>query len=158
MDRLTELLGPTVGGLGYELWGIERARQGGSQILRLFIDCDRGITISDCEKVRRHVGDVIEVEDVLWGEYTLEVSSPGLERRFFSLEQHNNYIGSAIKVRLWDNQSGRRNYMGVLSAVSTKSLIITENEDLIEIEFAKIDRSNLVDNLVKNRGLHKAID
>ena len=79
-DALAELLAPTVAGLGYELLGIECQRSGGRTLVRLYIDSEDGIDVGDCEQVSRQVGDLIEVEQAVSGEYTLEVSSPGFDR------------------------------------------------------------------------------
>ena len=87
------LLEPTVAGLGYELLGIEHQRSSGSQLIRLFIDQEGGITVDDCERVSRQVSDVVDVEGAVSGEYTLEVSSPGLDRPLFTLQQHTRFIG-----------------------------------------------------------------
>ena len=71
---IAELIAPTVEALELELWGIEHAQQGKYSVLRIFIESERGITIEDCEKVSRQVSAILDVEDPISGEYTLEVS------------------------------------------------------------------------------------
>lgn len=77
-SQLETLIGPIVESLGYRLWGIEFVSHGRKSLLRVYIDAENGITLNDCEKASRQVGAVMDVEDPIAGEYTLEVSSPGL--------------------------------------------------------------------------------
>ena len=121
-DKLLELLQPTVAGLGYELLGIERLRGASGLLLRMYIDNENGISAKDCEHVSRHVSDLLDVEDVIRGEYTLEMSSPGIDRPLFTLEQHSRYVGEMIKVRLKSLVEGRRRLKGTLSLVSDNGI------------------------------------
>ena len=73
--------------------GIERGRANAGQLLRLYIDHDDGIAVDDCERVSRQVGDVLDAEKALRGDYTLEVSSPGIDRPLFTLDQHRRLRG-----------------------------------------------------------------
>ena len=145
MGNLAELLEPTVNGLGYDLWGLERSRRSGSELIRIYIDTESGVTVRDCETVSRQVRDVIEAEKFVPGNYVLEISSPGFERRFFSLEQHNGYIGKKIRVKLHELLDGKRVYMGILKKVSNSSIIIDSDDCDLELQFAEIERSSLVD-------------
>jgi len=147
LDKLVILFEQTIEGLGYELWGIERGRQSGSQLIRVYIDNETGITVSDCEKVSRQVGDFIEAERAIVGQYTLEVSSPGICRRFFNLEQHRAYLGRMVKVKLHEFLEGRKTYKGILERIVEESLVINEDGHVVTLEFAKIDRSFLVETL-----------
>jgi len=147
LDRLARLFEQTIEGLGYELWGIEGGRQGGSQLIRVYIDNETGITLSDCEKVSRQVADLIEAEQAIVGQYTLEVSSPGICRRFFNLEQHRAYTGSMVKVKLYELLDGRKTYSGVLEQVLEESLVINEGGRVVTLKFSKVDRSSLVETI-----------
>ncbi|MFT7177559.1 MAG: ribosome maturation factor RimP, partial [Halioglobus sp.] len=85
-DRLLEeMLEPTVKAMGFSLWGIEYSSQGRYSVLRIFIERDSGITADDCAAVSSQVSGILDVEDPISGEYTLEVSSPGMDRRLFRL-------------------------------------------------------------------------
>ena len=145
MDKLVILFEQTIEGLGYELWGVEEGRQGHSQLIRVYIDKQTGITVSDCEKVSRQVVDFIEAEQAVRGQYTLEVSSPGMDRRFFNLEQHKAYLGRVVKVRLDELHEGRRTYSGILEQVLQESLVINEGGHVVKLEYANVDRSSLVE-------------
>ena len=142
-DRLHTQLEPTVAGLGYELLGIERGRANGEQLLRLFIDHADGITVVDCERVSRQVTDVIEVDQLVSGDFTLEVSSPGLDRPLFTLEQHQRFVGAQVLLRLRTPLDGRRRLKGALRAVSADALVMEVDDVTIEVPFREVDRSRL---------------
>ena len=144
MENLTELLMPTVCGLGYELWGIEGGRHAGSQLIRVYIDKSEGVTVDDCEKVSIQLGDLIEAEQAVPGNYVLEVSSPGFERRFFKLQQHQGFIGEKIRVALRDTKDGKRVFRGTLVEVLESSLVILSEGNEYTFEFTEIERSSLI--------------
>ena len=83
---IADLLRPTVEALGVELWGVDQIGQGRSSVLRVYIDKgEEGISIDDCERVSRQISGILDVEEPIAGEYTLEVSSPGMDRPLFAL-------------------------------------------------------------------------
>lgn len=143
-DALVELLAPTVNGLGYELLGVEREGSPGRTLVRLYIDSDAGIGADDCETVSRQVSDVFEVEAAIGGEYTLEVSSPGLDRPLFTPEQYRAHIGAEVGLRLSTLVHGRRRLSGVLVEVTKDSVTVGLGEDRIEVLFDQIERARLV--------------
>ena len=144
IDRLQAQIESTVAGLGYELLGIERGRANGELLLRLYIDQDAGITVEDCERVSRQVSDLIDADELVRGEYTLEVSSPGIERPLFTLDQHARFIGERVQVRLRTLVEGRRRVIGVLRAVSEDALVIElEEGDVVDVPFRDVERSRL---------------
>ncbi len=142
-DRLLALLEPTVRGLGYELLGIERIRSRGAQLLRLYIDQSTGISAADCERVSRQVSDVMEVEGVIRGEYTLEVSSPGIDRPLFTLEQHRRFVGERIAMRLRSLYEGRRRFQGVLVEIDDDHLVVDLGGEIFRVPFRLVERSRL---------------
>lgn len=135
---------PTVAGLGYELLGVERSRGSASQLLRLYIDHVDGITVEDCERVSRQVSDLLDAEQLVQGEYTLEVSSPGLDRPLFTLEQHRRFIGEEVALRLRALVGGRRRVSGRLCAVSDESLTVEVEGERLEIPYREVERARLV--------------
>ena len=109
---ITELIGTTVQALGLELWGVELLQQGRYSLLRVYIEREEGVTIEDCEKVSRQVSALLDVEDPIAGEYTLEVSSPGVDRPLYRVEQYAKYVGSELNLKLRRAVSGRRKFKG----------------------------------------------
>ena len=113
-DAIRAMLEPTVDSLGFELWGLELLPQGRRSLLRLYIESERGVDVEDCAEVSRHVSAVLDVEDPIRGEYTLEVSSPGADRRLFKAEHYLAYTGEWVEVRLRLPIEGRRKFQGTL--------------------------------------------
>lgn len=144
VDMISVLLRPTVQTLGLELWGIEHLMRGRSSLLRIYIESDQGITIEDCERVSRQVSGILDVEDPLPGEYTLEVSSPGLDRPLFSFEQYQRFVGEVVNLRLRAPIDGRRKFKGVLEKAEADQITLTVDGALVNIAFAQIEKANIV--------------
>ena len=126
---LTDLVKPVAEALGFDLWGVEYLSQGKQSMVRIYIDHANGIDVDDCAKVSRQLSSVFDVEDPIMGEYTLEVSSPGMERPLFTLEQFGLYIGEQIKVRLRAPFEGRKNFAGQLTAVEQGDVVVAIDSD-----------------------------
>ena len=143
-QRLTEMLTPSVEDLGYELVGIEYIRAGKHSTLRIYIDQEEGILVDDCAAVSRQVSAIMDVEDPITNEYTLEVSSPGLERPLFSAAHYQAFIGEEVKVQLRMPIQNRRRWKGIISSVDGE--IICINVDGSEERFAlsNIQKANIV--------------
>ncbi|HLT64194.1 MAG TPA: ribosome maturation factor RimP [Pseudohongiella sp.] len=142
-DMIAEMLRPTVTALGLELWGIEHLVRGRSSLLRVYIDSENGITIDDCERVSRQISGILDVEDPLPGEYTLEVSSPGFDRPLFEFEQCLLFIGEVINVKLRTPLNGRRKYKGVLEKAEDGVLVMTVDQALHEIPWQQVEKANI---------------
>lgn len=144
LEQLQALLAPVVEALGYQCWGVEFISQGRHSLLRVYIDHPDGILIDDCEKVSRQVSGVLDVEDPIPGEYTLEVSSPGMDRPLFTLEQFAAHVGAQVKIRLRSPYEGRRNFQGVLRGVEEQDVVVQvdNHEYLLPIE--SIDKANII--------------
>lgn len=118
-DQLIELLQPVVADLGYELWELEYATRRGANLLRLYIDAAAGITLDDCERVSRAVSTRLDEADPIAQAYTLEVSSPGLDRPLRTLDHFARFKGERIKLETVQPVDGRKRFAGVLSEVDT---------------------------------------
>ena len=105
---LIELLEPVVTALGYEMLGIEYLKQKDGSLLRMYIDHESGITLHDCTKVNHQVIGVLDVHDPIKERYHLEISSPGLNRPLFTLEQFKPYLGHEVKMKFREKFDGRR--------------------------------------------------
>ncbi|MEM6606221.1 MAG: ribosome maturation factor RimP [Pseudomonadota bacterium] len=142
--RILSLLEPAVRGLGFDLWGLELQRGKRTSLLRVFIDAPQGVQVEDCARVSEQVGMVLEVEEVLTGEYTLEVSSPGIDRRLFSLEQYSAYVGEMLEVKLRAPFEGRRKFKGVLRAIEGDDIVLHVDENEYLLPYTGIDRANVI--------------
>lgn len=143
-NQLTEMIAPVVESMGYVFWGLEHISQGKHSVLRIFIDHSDGINVDHCAEVSRQVSSVLDVEDPISQEYTLEVSSPGMDRPIFTLEQYQSLAGNVIDLRLRMAFDGRRKFKGLLVGVEQEDVVIQvdNNEYLLPIEL--IDKANVV--------------
>jgi ribosome maturation factor RimP len=119
---LAARLTPLVEGLGYELWELEYSAGRGNGFLRLYIDAEAGITLDDCERVSRAVSAVLDAEDPIPGHYTLEVSSPGVERPLRTAQQFAQFVGETVYVETVQVIEGRRRFKGPLVAVDAATI------------------------------------
>lgn len=138
------MLQPVVESLGYEFWGLEYI-QGRGATLRVFIDRDEeGVSVDDCALVSHQVSGVLDVEDPIPGEYNLEVSSPGMERPLFTLEQWARYLGEDIQIRLLAPVAGKRRLTATLTAIEGDEVLLDVKGEALRVPFAQVDRANLV--------------
>ncbi len=144
IEELNQLLTPIVEAMGFEYVGCEYLPQQKNAILRLFVDREGGLTIDHCVEVNRQVSAVLDVEECIASSYTLEVSSPGVERPLFTLEHFRRFIGHKVWVSLHSPIDGRRRFTGILQQVS-ESLVFLEWEEMHwELPFADIEKAHLV--------------
>ena len=143
-DQLQTLLAPVVESMGCELWGLEYLTQGRFTTLRIYIDAADGVSLEACEKVSRQISSVMDVEDPIDGEYTLEVSSPGLDRVLFSLDHYKRYLGETITGRLRTPIEGRRRFKAEIKAVEDDNIFLLIDKKEIKVPFTAIDKANLV--------------
>jgi ribosome maturation factor RimP len=126
-DRIRRLLEPGVSGLGYELVGVEWQGGAGRGLLRVYIDAPAGVTLADCERVSHQVSGVLDVEDPIRGGYTLEVSSPGVERPLFTPEHYARFAGERVRLKLAVPIEGRRTVTGKLRGLEDGRVIVLED-------------------------------
>jgi len=146
LEQLQALLAPVVEALGYECWGVEFISQGRHSVLRVYIDRPEGILIDDCEAVSRQVSGILDVEDPISGNYTLEVSSPGVDRPLFNLEQFARHQGESAKVTLKLPQDNRRRLQGRIEAIDEAAGTITFIVDKAEVVVSadNIDKARIM--------------
>ena len=141
---VADIIQPTIEALGLELWGLEYLQQGKYSILRVFIDCKSTVNLKDCETVSRQISTVLDVEDPISGEYTLEVSSPGLERPLFKIDQFAQFVGDKVKIVMKSQVEGRRKFTGLIECVSADEIRLSVDGKTFKLDFAEIDKANIV--------------
>ncbi|MEP0200601.1 MAG: ribosome maturation factor RimP [Halioglobus sp.] len=142
-QKMQIMLEPTIEALGFELWGIEHISQGRHSVLRVYIDSDNGIGVEDCAAVSQQVSAILDVEDPITGEYTLEVSSPGMDRLLFKLEQYSGYIGEQIEMRLRTPFEGRRKFKGVLKGIEGEDVVVHVDDHEYLLPFSAVDKARV---------------
>lgn len=142
--KLTELLKPTIESLGYVLWACEFISQGKHSILRVYIDNDAGILMDDCVAVSKQLSQLLDVEDPIQCEYSLEVSSPGLDRPLFELWHFEQYVGHEMKLKLFKAINKRKSFNGVLEGVCDNTLQMLVDGEAVTVSLDAINKANLV--------------
>ena len=147
-ERLVELLEPVVNSLGYELWELEYAARRGNGFLRLYIDvgpgdAKQGIDLDDCAAVSRAVSEVLDKEDPIPVEYTLEVSSPGSDRVLRTPAQFARFMGERAQVEMSLPVNGRRRFIGTLLAVNAGELTLEQDGVAVQLSLPGIHKARL---------------
>ena len=143
-DELRELLEPAIERLGYELSDLEAKLGSGSGVVRVFIDQPEGIDLEDCEKVSLAVSALLDVEDPLPGQYNLEVSSPGLDRKLTKTEHFQRFSGEIVKVQMRFPIEGRKRFKGTLVSSNDENIVVEVDGESHSLPIATIDTARLV--------------
>jgi ribosome maturation factor RimP len=131
--------------LGCELWGIEKLQQGRQVVLKIYIESAEGINVDDCARVSRQVSAILDVEDPIPGEYMLEVSSPGVERRLFKPEHFNVCKGEKVQITLRQAFDGRRKFKGLLCGLEDEEVVIrVDDAQEIVLPMDSIERARVL--------------
>ena len=142
--KLTNLLQPLVEDLGYEFVGLEHSSNPKNPVLVLYIDQPGGIAVEDCEKISREVAALLDVEDPIPGRYNLEVSSPGLDRPLFTLEQFERFRGEIAQVSLFAPLQGRRKFKGPILGTRDGKVQLDQDGEEVELDMGNIAKARLV--------------
>ena len=144
VSALSELIEPAINALGFKLWGVEYIPQGRHSLFRVYLDKEGGIDIDDCALASRQISSILDVEDPISGEYTLEVSSPGLDRTLFSLDQFTQFLGWHVNLRLSENFENKRKFAGQLKAVVDDEVVLIIGDEEYTIPYELIEKASLV--------------
>jgi ribosome maturation factor RimP len=144
VDRVRELVVSALDGLGLELFDLTFRRAGRRQILGVFIDKEGGVTLDDCQRASREISTLLDVKDIVPGSYSLEVSSPGINRLIRNEQEFKKYEGSKIKVRLFTDISNQKTFIGINRGVEKDilRLEISPGQE-IHIPVHEIARANV---------------
>jgi ribosome maturation factor RimP len=143
-DELLKLLEPAVERLGYELADLEVRLGNKGGVVRVFIDKPEGIDLDDCEKVSLAVSALLDVEDPVPGNYNLEVSSPGLDRKLTKVEHFQRFEGETVKVQMRFPVEGRRRFRGTLVSSDDENIVVEVDGESHSLPLKTIDTARLV--------------
>jgi ribosome maturation factor RimP len=146
-DQLGELLAPVVRGLGLELWELEFAPRAGGGLLRLYIDSPAGVSLDDCERVSRAVSETLDVADPIPGAYTLEVSSPGLDRVLRTPAHFERFTGERVKLEMMQPVDGRKRFAGRLTKVAGGEITLELENGAVRLPIDDIHKARLAPDL-----------
>ena len=144
--KISELARTNCRIMGLEMWGVEyfHGPGGKKSIVRIYIDSDQGVTIDQCAELSRNLSIVLDVEDIIPGTYTLEVSSPGLNRKFFSPSQLKGFTGQRVRISLKESRYGRKNFSGAIHGVDGENIVVrSDSDEEWSFDWDEIDKANL---------------
>jgi ribosome maturation factor RimP len=146
VEQIRGLLDPILASLGLSLWDIEVQKHGPSWLLRIFIDREgTGVMLDDCETVSRDLGAALDVEDLISHAYTLEVSSPGLDRKLSKPEHFVRFSGNAVKVKTYQLINGQKVFQGRLIGLAGELVKVElESGSVVEIPMGDIAKASLI--------------
>ena len=142
VNEIYEMVKPIADELNYDIYHEEYVKENGELYLRIYIEKDGGITLSDCEALSRRVSDLMDEKDPIKDPYFLEVSSPGLNRTLFTEEHYKRFIGREVMVKFTKSVDGKKNIKGILKEVNEDSIVV-EADQLINIPKDKIKSVNI---------------
>ena len=142
VNEIYEMVKPIADELNYDIYHVEYVKENGELYLRIYIEKDGGITLSDCEALSRRVSDLMDEKDPIKDPYFLEVSSPGLNRTLFTEEHYKRFIGREVMVKFTKSVDGKKNIKGILKEVNEENIIV-ESDTLISIPKEKIKSANI---------------
>jgi ribosome maturation factor RimP len=152
-EELTQLLTPVIADLGLECLGVEYSPSYGNSLVRVYIDAaDRPVTVDDCEAVSRQVSATLDVNDPIQGRYTLEVSSPGLDRPLYTPAQFARFVGQAARVEVNVPLGGRRRFQGPIRAVEDGTIVLDQDGVDVRIAHDNVHKAKLVPELAVPSG------
>lgn len=143
VPHIHELLQPGADALGYELVAVEMSG-GDTSIVRIYIDTANGVTVTDCSKASRQFSAILDVEDPISNRYTLEVSSPGMDRPLAKPEHFKKVIGSDVKIKMATLVNGRRRFTGELIEATDAFIVVEVDGEQTELLYDEMDRARLV--------------
>lgn len=162
LDHVRAIIDRVASSLGVDVVEVELRGGGKSRMLRIFIDKPQGVTHEDCANLSREVGTILDVEDAIpGGSYTLEVSSPGLDRKLWRPADFERFQGSRVKLTTRDPVNGNRHFEGRLERFASGRLTLDVAEprpmsrakqklsgqpapQMLEIDLANVEKANLV--------------
>lgn len=142
-DSLSEIIEPIVASEGMELVSIDYARESRGWVLRLYVDTAGGVTIDQCARLSRQLGDVLDVKDIVSHPYTLEVSSPGLNRMLKREKDFIAYRGKTITVKTAEPFEQRRNFEGTLLTYSEGAITMDVDNREVTIPLSHITKAQV---------------
>jgi ribosome maturation factor RimP len=144
-EQIQNLLDPILGSLGLTLWDLEFRKEGPQWLLRIYIDREPGgVTLDDCETVSRDLGTVLDVEEIVPHAYTLEVSSPGLDRSLSKPEHYRKSLGKQIRIKTYQAINNQKVFRGTLASLEDDIVVLMmESGEALRVSLENISKASL---------------
>ncbi|MBF0218461.1 MAG: ribosome maturation factor RimP [Gammaproteobacteria bacterium] len=143
-EQIQEIIKPAITAMDVELVGVEFHGQGKHSLLRVYIDREGGVDADLCAEVSYQVSAVLDIEDPISEEYTLEISSPGIDRPLFTPEHYLKQIGKEINLHLARARDGRRKFRGVLTGATAEKITLEDENGHAEFSYSEINKANVI--------------
>ncbi|HED16146.1 MAG TPA: ribosome maturation factor RimP [Gammaproteobacteria bacterium] len=143
-DKLEDIIGPVITAMGYEFVGAEFTKSSKNSVLVVYIDSEDGIQLEDCTRVSHQISGVLDVEDPIPGHYSLEVSSPGMDRLLFKAEHFERFAGHRARVKLYAPQDGRKKFTGELLGLEGQDVLLSVDGETCRLPVNAIEKARLV--------------
>ncbi|MBI4509139.1 MAG: ribosome maturation factor RimP [Deltaproteobacteria bacterium] len=145
VEKIRDVVTPPAEAAGYEVVDVEWKREQSGWVLRLFVDKPSGVSHSDCERLSREISAVLDVHDLIPHAYSLEVSSPGLNRPLRTIDHFRRFVGQQARVRLRIGTEGRRNFVGTITGVDDtgEKVILKVDGQEFALPLADLDKASL---------------
>lgn len=143
VPHIEDILQAGADALGYEIVAVELSG-GDSKIVRVYIDAEDGVNVTDCAKASRQFSAIMDVEDPIANRYTLEVSSPGLDRPLAKAAHFKAVLGSEVKIKMMSLFNGRRRFSGELVEATDEFAVVEVDGEQTELPYSDMDRARLV--------------
>ena len=144
IQQIEKISTPLAEDEGFELWGVTLLTEGGRWVLRVLLESENGVTLDDCTRVHRQLNDLLDVHDPIPWRYTLEVSSPGINRPLFRLSHYQRYLGQPIRLQTKTAQDGKRAFIGPICEVEESAISLVDQErGKVRIGWADVARAHV---------------
>ncbi len=143
-DKLEGIIEPVITAMGYEYVGAEFTKSSKNSVLVVYIDSRDGIQLEDCTRVSHQISGVLDVEDPIPGNYSLEISSPGMDRLLFKAEHFQQFAGHRARVRLYAPQDGRKKFTGELLGLEGQDVLLSVDGETYRLPVNAIEKARLV--------------
>ena len=142
--NLRQLLGTVITAMGYELVGVEFSPNRSNALLRVYIDKHSGINLDDCERVSHQISGLLDVEDPIPFHYTLEVSSPGLDRPLFERKHFVAFAGHEVRIQLAMPINGKKRWVGTLKGLRDQDVVLESEGTEVLVPLDRIEKARLI--------------
>tara|TARA_Y100000996_G_scaffold119985_1_gene89709 strand:- start:5987 stop:6439 length:453 start_codon:yes stop_codon:yes gene_type:complete len=142
-ESLFQTLNEVVEKQGIRVINISISGASNSPNIKIIIDSNDGINLENCSFVSKITGDLIKINNYFTDDYNLEVSSPGVNRQLFSIDDFNLYLGSLVKIKLKKQLKNQKNFLGKIKSLKNDIIIISTDKEDIEIDFKNIKKANI---------------
>jgi len=144
IEKVEGFARPLLESMGLELVEVQFRREGHGWVLRLFIDSEDGVNVDHCARVSRELSDYLDVEDFVEHAYHLEVSSPGLERSLYKLDDFIRFVGRKARVKLAERHEGQRVFVGKIKSINDDRIeLITDEGQISEFLYGQVKKARL---------------